>query len=381
MQQKVSIELSARGSLTDVDAVQWNALLDDAHPLLQHEVLLAMETTGAVGPEVGWLPRYITATEGDQLLGAVPLYEKHNSWGEFVFDHAWADAYQRNGLHYYPKLVAGIPFSPVFGQRLLALPERKDEIQPLLVQACFAVAKQLKASSVHFLFPTMQEQATLTEQGMLARHDCQYHWHNQGYIDFDNFLAQLSAKKRKNIRQERRAVQTSGVQVRRLNGLTATQQDWQDFCHFYTLTYERKWGQPVFSQAFFEEVAQVLGERLILVMGDVDGTSVAAALMYQGDKVLYGRHWGCSQRIDGLHFELCYYQGIEHCIEHGLSLFEPGAQGEHKIARGFNPVLTHSAHWVDDGRFRPSIEQFCKDEKQAVLEHIKRVEQHLAYKS
>ncbi|MFT5259570.1 MAG: putative N-acyltransferase [Saprospiraceae bacterium] len=374
------IELSSYTSIDKIDAAQWNALVDDNHPLLQHAVLLAMETYKSIGPETGWIPRYIAAEEGGKLIGAVPLYEKHNSWGEFVFDHAWADAYQRHGLSYYPKLVAGIPFSPVFGQKLLAVPDRLDEVRQLLMQGCIAVTKQLEASSVHFLFPTTDEQALLVEQGLMARHDCQYHWHNQSYNYFEDFLACLTAKKRKNIRQERSAVVKAGVTVRRLNGVTATSEDWQDFCHFYALTYERKWGQPIFSQAFFESVAQILGERLVLVMGYLEDNAIAAALMYQGDKVLYGRHWGCDRRIDGLHFELCYYQGIEHCIEHGLALFEPGAQGEHKVARGFNPVLTHSAHWVGDERFVPSIRQFCEHEKESVLGHIERVEQHLAYK-
>ncbi len=376
----MEIKLSSFTSISKIDAEQWNALLDDAHPLLQHEVLLAMETHDCIGAHTGWVPRYVVAKEEGVLLGAVPLFEKHNSWGEFVFDHAWADAYQRYGLNYYPKLVAGIPFSPVFGQKLLALPDRKMEIQALLVQGCLAVAKQLEASSVHYLFPTAQEHNLLTQQGLLSRHDCQYHWHNQGYKTFDDFLTCLSAKKRKNIRQERQGVEDAGVAVRRLNGVTATSKEWQEFCHFYALTYERKWGQTVFSQSFFESVAKTLGERLVLVMGDLNGDCIAAALLYQGDKVLYGRHWGCDRRIDGLHFELCYYQGIEYCIEHELQLFEPGAQGEHKVARGFNPVLTHSAHWLADDRFVPAIKQFCEHEKQAVLSHINRVEQHLAYR-
>lgn len=377
----MAIELSSYPSIDCIDGQQWNALLVDNHPLLRHEVLLAMEAHQCIGEHTGWIPRYLCAIEDEVLLGAVPLFEKHNSWGEFVFDHAWADAYRRYGLNYYPKLVAGIPFSPVFGQKFLGVDERQQEVRGLLLQACMAVVQKLDASSIHYLFPTHDEQAFLEDKGLLARHDCHYHWSNKDYLSFDQFLACLSAKKRKNIRQERRKVAEAGVTVRRLNGLTASSEDWQDFCHFYALTYERKWGQPIFNQAFFESTASSLGERLLLVLGDLDGECVAAALMYRGDNVLYGRHWGCSERVDGLHFELCYYQGIEHCIEQGLAVFEPGAQGEHKVARGFNPVLTHSAHWIADPRFREPIEQFCLDEKVAVLEHIKRVEHHTAYKA
>ena len=247
----MSIELSSYSSIDRIDGSQWNALLTDSHPLLRHEVLLAMEVHQCIGEHTGWIPRYICAMEEGVLLGAVPLFEKHNSWGEFVFDHAWADAYQRHGLNYFPKLVAGIPFSPVFGQKFLVVAERKEEVREMLLQACMAVARQLKASSIHFLFPTTEEHTFLEANGLLVRHDCQYHWHNHNYTDFDDFLGCLSAKKRKNIRQERRKVNESGVTIRRLNGLTASAGDWQDFCHFYELTYERKWGATDLQPRFF----------------------------------------------------------------------------------------------------------------------------------
>lgn len=367
-----------------MSAASWDALVCDHHPLLSHAFLSALEQFGAVSEETGWVAHHLLVYEvGDgasRLVGAMPLYQKFNSWGEFVFDHAWADAYHRYGLRYYPKLVNAIPFSPVFGQRLLAEAGRRQEVHDALWQKLQTELTAQGFSGYHCLFPVAEEHQFLLEKGAVARHDCQYHWHNQGYADFEAFLSGLSAKKRKNIRQERRKVANAGVTFRVLSGHQACEQDWANFHHFYQLIYDRKWGQAVFSLAFFQHIGKQLRERVVLVLADQGEQCIAGALMYRSDTTLYGRHWGCSEFVDGLHFETCYYQGIEYAIQQGLQVFEPGAQGEHKLARGFEPKLTRSAHWVADEQFRPAINQFVKDEKWAVEAHIAAVAQHSAYR-
>lgn len=375
------MNIQSISSLTGVDANQWDALRTHNHPLLSHAFLIGMEQYGCLGQHSGWVPRYIIVEQAGELIAAMPLFEKTNSWGEFVFDHAWADAYARYGIAYYPKLVSAIPFSPVFGQKLLVKAGREKELYPVLLAAALDTAKSLKCSSLHVLFPLPDEQEFLTSSGLISRHDCQYHWRNQAYTSFDGFLAALSHSKRKNIRKERRRVQQAGIRFRRLDGNSATSQDWQHFTEFYNLTYERKWGAPIFNQAFFEATASALGEQMILVLADRQEACIAGALMYRSDDILYGRHWGCSEFHDALHFETCYYQGIDYCIEHGIRIFEPGAQGQHKIARGFEPVLTHSAHWLADERFRPAIQKFTQDEKEMIMLHIKDGQQHSAYKT
>ena len=367
-------------SLSEVAAEQWDGLIRDGHPMLSHGFLLAMEQHACLTEASGWHPRYLLLEQSQRLVAAMPLFEKHNSWGEFVFDQAWAEAYARYGEAYYPKLVAAIPFSPVFGQKLLIEAGREKELYPQLMEAALQVARQLQVSSVHILFPLPEEQQYFEQQGWIARHDCQYHWENQNYASFDEFLGKLIHKKRKNIRQQRRKVAEAGIRFRQLDGNTASTEDWRQFTVFYDSTYERKWGAPIFNQAFFEAVAGALGERMILVLAEREGVAIAGALMYRSDNILYGRHWGCVEYHDGLHFETCYYRGIEYCIEHGIRIFEPGAQGEHKIARGFAPVRTHSAHWLQDERFRPAVEQFCSEERRAVAQYIEQAQRHSPYK-
>jgi predicted N-acyltransferase len=310
----------------------------------------------------------------------MPLYEKHNSYGEFVFDHAWADAYRRNGLAYFPKLVSAIPYTPATAQRLLCEPERADELYPILLQSALQLTERLGASGFHCLFPTSQEHAFLEQQQLLTRLDVQFHWRNAGYGGFEDFLADLTAKKRKNIRQERRRVAESGVTLRRLDGHTASARDWQDFTRFYNRTFEEKWGIATFNYEFFLEVATRLPEQILLVLADRDGECIAGSLMYHSDTTLYGRHWGCVQQVDSLHFEACYYQGIDYCIAGGLSRFEPGAQGEHKIPRGFRPTLTRSSHWIADARFRQAISAHVLHEQDAVRHYMQELEQSMPFK-
>jgi predicted N-acyltransferase len=314
----------------------------------------------------------------------MPLYEKHNSYGEFVFDHAWAEAYQRSKLRYYPKLVSAVPYTPAMGQRLLAKPEDEAEIFPLLIEATITLAREMGMSSFHCLFPTPEQhhflESTNLSPPLMTRHDCQFHWRNQGYRSFDDFLDQLTQKKRKNIRQQRKRVTDSAVEIRVLDGHTATAEDWHHFTHFYNRTFAEKWGMATFNEGFFKEVAEKLPEQIVLMLADHQGQTIAGALSYRSDTTLYGRHWGCIEEIDMLHFELCYYQGIEYAIKEGLKIFEPGAQGEHKIARGFLPTLTRSSHWVADVRFQVPIRDHVAHERTAVDNYISELASTTPYK-
>lgn len=367
--------------LDDISAEQWNALIQDGNPFLRHEWLAALEHNGCVGEEFGWLPRHIALIEQDVLVGAMPLYEKYNSYGEFVFDHAWAEAYKQHNMPYFPKLVSSIPYSPVSGQRLLVQAGREEELYPVLLSVAMQLAEVVKASSFHCLFPPADQLDWMAQQGLTIRHDCQFHWLNADYQSFDDFLAALNSKKRKNVRQERRKVVDAGVTLRQLNGHTATAADWERFAFFYRVTFENKWGIPTMNEGFFREMAQGLGERVLLIMADDrEGECIAGSLMFRSDTRLYGRHWGCTEYFDSLHFEACYYQGIEYCIQHGLQVFEPGAQGEHKVPRGFIPTLTRSAHWLREETFRQAIERHALYERNSVKQYMQSVNQHLPYR-
>jgi len=374
------VKVSLHNGIGQIDAAAWNALVHDNNPLLRHEFLLAMERHGCVGQQFGWLPHHLAVYDEGLLVGAMPLYEKHNAYGEFVFDHAWSDAYQRNGLAYYPKLVSAVPYTPATGQRLLAMTGREAQVWPLLLESALQLAPRIGASGLHILFPTRDEQRFLAGQHLLQRHDCQYHWPNRGYDDFEQFLATLVSRKRKRIRQERRKVADAGVRLRRLDGHSASRSDWQQFTDFYNLTFERKWGMATFNLDFFLEIAERLPDQVLLVLADLAGECIAGALMYHSDTTLYGRHWGCSRRIDGPHFEACYYQGIEFAIEQGLHQFEPGAQGEHKVARGFLPARTCSSHWLADERFRQPIADYVAQERAAVADYMCDLSAQLPYR-
>ncbi len=381
-----SIHLEIHSQIKDIAAADWNTLVQDNNPFLRHEFLNALEIHHCVGEKFGWLPRHVAVYETDpesctrKLIGAMPLYEKYNSYGEFVFDHAWADAWARAGLHYYPKLVSAIPYTPTHGQRLLARPGDFEKVAPLLLELAQEVVRQGNMSGCHILFARTQEQEWLAQQKLLVRHDCQFHWQNRDYQDFDSFLAALKPKKRKNIRQERKRVVDSEVTLRVLDGHRATERDWEDFTRFYFNTFESKWGTATLNADFFKQVARDLPEQIVLVLADKENHCIAGSLMYRSDTTLYGRFWGCDESIDKLHFEACYYQGIEYCIQHGLKLFEPGAQGEHKIARGFVPTLTRSSHWLADNPFQESIRKYTEHEQQAVAEYIAECNRHIPYK-
>ncbi len=364
-----------------IDEQQWNALVQDNNPFLRYEFLAALEKHDCVGEKFGWLPRHIAIYQDDELVGAMPLYEKHNSYGEFVFDQSWAEAWQQHGLRYFPKLVSSIPYTPALGQRLLIKTENlADLLYPLLMKTLQELTLHRQASGFHILFPQTAELEWLKKQGLFIRHDCQFHWHNKRYSHFNDFLAQLSSRKRKNIIKERQAVANAGVTLKRLNGYQASEQDWRKMAHFYERTFTEKWGTATLNYEFFKTVAEKLPEQVVLVLAQQNNTCIAGALMFCSDTHLYGRFWGCDKTIKGLHFEACYYQGIEYCIENNLAIFEPGAQGEHKVSRGFIPTLTRSAHYLMENPFEQSIIKFVEYEKTNVFNYIDHINQHLPYK-
>lgn len=365
------MQINIHTDINQISSNKWNNLVTDNNPFISHEFLSALENNGCVSEDFGWKPCHISITDGEDLIGAMPLYSKMNSYGEFVFDHAWANAYHQNQLTYYPKLVSSIPYAPVSGQRLLSKDNRKDDVFPLLIATAQKMAEEQSFSSFHCLFANSDEQEWMKQNGLLTRYDCQFHWHNQNYTSFDCFLAKLEKKKRKNIRQERRRVEQQDITIRVLNGHTATEEDWDNFALFYQQTFAEKHGTATLNKDFFIEVAKKIPDQTLLILADLaNGQCIAGSLMYASDTTLYGRHWGCIEQVDKLHFEACYYQGIEYCIANKLQTFEPGAQGEHKIARGFNPTLTQSSHWLNNSPFQTSIENFVQHEKDGIAHYM-----------
>jgi len=370
-------------SINQVGSAQWNALVQDGNPFLSHEFLSALERHQCVGERTGWLPRHVVcAADNGQLLGAAPLYLKDNSYGEFVFDWSWAEAYHRHGLAYYPKLVSAIPFTPATGPRLLVAADAdRASVVAALIEQTYEYARRHKLSSIHWLFTTPQDTDALLERHFMRRLGCQFHWQNPGYRDFSDFLDTLTAKKRKNIKRERRLVQDADLELSILSGAELSTAPWQLIHRFYCDTFYRLGGIATLTLPFFEDLAEKLSERLVLVLARKEHRTVAAAISWQSDTTLYGRHWGCLAEFDSLHFEACYYQGIEHCIEKGLKNFEPGAQGEHKIYRGFLPTLTQSAHWLAHSGFRAAVADFLQRETPAVQAYARDLKQHSPYRA
>jgi hypothetical protein len=351
-------------------AAAWDALAGGS-PFLCHAFLHALETTGCVGAPVGWEPMHLALFRGERLDAAMPLYIKHHSWGEFVFDFAWADAYRRQGLNYYPKLVNCVPFSPVAGPRLLA---RIDDDKVTLVQAALRLTHELGFSSFHSLFPADADQAALRSAGLQHRSGFQYHWHNNGYVSFDDFLAAMTHDKRKKIRQERRKLESAGIRFRWIKGTESTTADWDFFFRCYADTYARHRSEPHLNRAFFNRLRACLPEQLLLIVAERNGLPVACSFNLMDEQRLYGRHWGAVEYVPGLHFETCYYQGIEYAIAQGLQVFEGGAQGEHKLARGLEPAQTHSWHWLENAEFRGAVGRFLEREEDAVRHYIDELE-------
>jgi predicted N-acyltransferase len=350
--------------LAAIPAAQWNALAR-GHPFLRHEFFAALHAAGCATRETGWLPQFLTLWDGAELRGALPLYLKTHSYGEYVFDWAWADAYHRHGLEYYPKLLAAIPFSPVTGARVLAAtPEARRE----LIAAALELARGV--SSFHVLFPPEAEARELAAAGMMLRQGIQFHWANAGYRTFDEFLATLTHDKRKRIKQDRRKVREAGIAFRWKLGREITESDWRFFTRCYNLTYRAHLSSPYLNLAFFARLGEALPEHVLLVVAERDGKPVASALNVFTPEALYGRYWGATAYVPCLHFETCYYQALEFCIARGIKAFEGGAQGEHKLARGFVPEVTWSAHWLAHPQFADAVEKFLAREAAGVARHV-----------
>jgi uncharacterized protein len=373
----VSLSLRLLESLDDVDPARWDALAG-GNPTLAHAFLDAMHRTGCAGEASGWAPRYLTLWDGARLAGAVPLYAKGHSYGEYVFDWAWADAYERAGLEYYPKLLAAVPFTPATGARLLA---DDEAVRLQLARALVQLARDSGMSSVHVLFPLERDAAALREAGFLERRGVQFHWRNAGYADFEAFLAALSHDKRKKIRQERRRIADAGVVLRRVTGGEATKAQWDFFNACYRKTYREHRSTPYLNRRFFEMLAARMPGNVLLVIAERDGQPIAAALDLFGKDAAYGRYWGAMEYVPGLHFEACYYQGVEFCIERGIGLFEGGAQGEHKHARGFLPEATRSFHWLAHPAFTRAIDDYLEREGAHIAGYIDELNDRSPFKT
>lgn len=368
-------------SLEDVAAADWNALDGADWPFLRHEFLLALETSGCVGPGTGWQPAHLLIRDGRQLVGAMPLYRKTDSTGEFVFDWSWADAYRRAGLRYYPKLVAAVPFTPATGPRLLTdSAGNRQALRRQLLEVALATVRELAASSLHVLFPTADDRDALAAAGLQLRKDCQFHWHNRAFADFDAFLATFTAEKRKKARRERRRVQEAGISFRHYAGGEIDDRLWADLMPLYASTFWRRGREPYLNEAFFREAGRTLPEHLLAIVAVRHGKPVATAICFRGSDTLYGRYWGSSGDYHSLHFETCYYQGIDYCIARGLNRFEPGTQGEHKLARGFVPTETWSAHWLSHPQFSAAIGAYLKREGNYLDEYIAAAQEHVPYR-
>jgi predicted N-acyltransferase len=353
-------------SLSEIGQLAWDELLAvqaEANPFLSFAFLDALHESGCAAAQTGWRPQYLTLWQADQLEAAVPLYLKSHSYGEYVFDWAWADAYQRNGLKYYPKLLSAIPFTPVTGNRLLA---RNAAARTALIGALCEMQVDCGTSSSHILYPSEAEADILNKAGFILRTGVQFHWLNAGYRDFDDFLAALEQKKRKNIRAERRKVREANITLRKVPGTLASEGDWRFFKRCYDHTYAAHYSTPYLNLEFFLRIGAALPRHILLVIAERAGKPIASSLSLHTDKVLYGRYWGAVEHHPCLHFETAYYQPLEFCIETGIERFEGGAQGEHKMARGFLPQKTWSAHWLSHPAFSDAIERFLERESNGI---------------
>ena len=374
--------VTTAGRIADVPAAQWDALAGDDHPFTRHAFLDALERHGCVGERVGWIPSHVLVHAGKRLVGATPGYVKLHSQGEFVFDWSWAEAYARHGVEYYPKLISAIPFTPSAGPRLLVHPAADGRaVKRALAAGAVEVAKAMGASSFHWLFPHEGDAAALESCGLPMRSGCQFHWMNRGYRDFRDYLDALTSKRRKEIRRERRDAAAAPVEIEIHDGRTATEAHWHAYHALYSATYDRKWGYPALTLPFFVAVAAALPDRILLVLARRGRSYVAGAHCFAGRDTLFGRNWGCTEQHRGLHFEICYYRLIEHCIRRGLTRFDAGAQGEHKLLRGFLPVETHSAHWIADPRFREAIGRFLAKERTQLRLYRHALEKHSPYRA
>ncbi len=375
------VELKVLDSLTSIPPRDWDTLTGN-NPTLSHALLQSMIDAGCTTAKTGWLPQFLTLwreIEGHQTLcGAVPLYVKTHSYGEYVFDWAWAEAYQRHGLDYYPKLLSAVPFTPCTGGRLLA---KTSADRKLLVDGLLSLAAQSDVSSMHVLFPNADDHKLLINAGMMPRTSIQFHWQNAGYKSFDDFLGTMSHDKRKKVKQERRKVVDAGITFKRLVGTDISDADWDFFVECYDHTYRAHFSTPYLNRKFFGLIGARMPDNILLIVAEREGKPIASALNLFSGHTLYGRYWGGLAFHSGLHFETCYYQALEFCIERGIQTFEGGAQGEHKLARGFLPVKCHSAHWLKHPQFSKAVEDFLRRESGGMEQYVNELAESSPFKS
>jgi hypothetical protein len=374
------MKVQVHPSIDEIDPAGWNRLAAD-DPFLQHPFLAALEHSGSADARSGWAPQHLSCHADDgSLLGVLPLYLKSHSYGEYVFDWAWAEAYQRHGHAYYPKLVSAVPYSPVPGARLLIAEGcDRDAVAAALIQRALDLASEKRASSIHCLFPREQELPLWNTAGFLTRRDCQFHWHDRGYRDFEHFLESFTAEKRKKVHRERRRIAEAGIVMRTLAGLELDAPLMDALYRFYAATYLKRGRTPYLKRAFFDELRATMPDALVVCFAFLGEAPVAAAICLRGGNTLYGRHWGSEQEFNGLHFEACYYQGIEYCLREGLKHFNPGTQGEHKISRGFEPTYTWSTHWLARPEFRAAIDEYLQREQHLIAAYFRESGEHLPF--
>ena len=375
------MKIQQLSGMSQIPAEEWNSLVSDGPPFLQHQFLSALETSGCVCEETGWLPSHLALRDQGQLVAALPLYLKRHSRGEYVFDTQWAYAAGHYGQNYYPKWLTSIPFTPCLGKRLLV----KDGYEELPVLKLFLdfikdQSDLYQYSSWHCLFPDERQLCSLIELGLLIREGVQFHWFNRGYSSFDDFLAGLNSRKRKMIKRERQRVREQDIHLIQLSGSEVTAGQWQVFFTFYRNTYYKNGMPPYLNLEFFHDCASAMGDKILLVMAMKNNQYVGAALSFLSNDTFYGRYWGCQEEYEFLHFECCFYQGLDYCIANDLKRFDSGAQGEHKIARGFEPVITYSAHWLRDRQFSDAVERFLLREKNSVDMYKDEAGRYLPYK-
>ncbi len=376
-----SVLVRTTSSMAEIDAAGWNRLANPEpsayNPFVSHEFLSALEESKSVSPETGWAPMHLLVEEAGALVGAAPLYVKGHSQGEYVFDHHWADAYEHAGGRYYPKLLCAAPFTPVPGPRLLAA---SPQTKSILAQALRQATQQIGASSAHVNFTEDSDKTALENAGFLPRMGEQYHWFNRGYDSFGDFLSALTSRKRKAVRRERREA-ANGLVIKRLTGAEITERYWDAFWLFYQDTGARKWGHPYLTRSFFRIIAETMAEKILLIVAERQGEPIAGALNFIGGNALFGRYWGCTEDVPFLHFELCYHQAVEFAIERRLERVEAGAQGQHKIARGYEPIPTWSAHWIQNENFRAAISRYLDAERRQTGLEIEALKDYTPFKN
>ncbi len=370
-------------SIKNIDEDVWNKIVNSDYPFLNYSFLLALEETKCVGEGTGWYPFHLLIKENKEIIALMPMYLKTDSHGEFIFDWSWADAYYRNGMEYYPKLVSAIPFTPASGPRLCSLSEENiPELVRLIKEAIEEISTHLKLSSAHVLLPEYRELEHFMNSGFSLRTSYSFHWFNNNYKRFNDFLNGLTSRQRKNIKKERKKILDQNITIEKIEGKNITETLWNDFFNFYQVTYLKRGMSPYLNLDFFLKLTEIFPDNLLLVVAKdlKNNKPVAGALNFYDSKVLYGRYWGCLEQYDSMHFECCYYQGIEYCIEKGINKFDPGVQGEHKIKRGFLPIETYSAHWIKDTRFRKAIDNFLIEERANILDYKERCKSLLPFK-